>query len=51
MKTKHKRRVPTEEKLDEMGPDFFFWGYLKGKVYSNNPRTEEELKEHIRKEI
>jgi hypothetical protein len=22
--------------------DFFFWGYLKNKVYSNNPRTEEE---------
>jgi hypothetical protein len=23
-KTKYKRRVPTEEKLDERGPDFFF---------------------------
>jgi hypothetical protein len=32
------------------GPDFFFWGYLKDKVYSNNPRTE-ELKENIRREI
>jgi hypothetical protein len=33
------------------GPDFFFWGYLKDKVYSNNPRTEEELKENMRREI
>jgi hypothetical protein len=33
------------------GPDFFFWGYLKDKVYSNNPRTEEELKKNIRREI
>jgi hypothetical protein len=24
---------------------------LKDKVYSNNPRTEEELKENIRREI
>jgi hypothetical protein len=32
------------------GPDFFFWGYLKDKVYSNDPRTEEELKENIRRE-
>jgi hypothetical protein len=32
-------------------PDFFFWGYLKDKVYSNNPRTEEELKENFRREI
>jgi hypothetical protein len=33
------------------GPDFFFWGHLKEKVYSNHPRTEEELKENIRREI
>jgi hypothetical protein len=32
------------------GPDFFFWGYLKDKFYSNNPRTE-ELKESICREI
>jgi hypothetical protein len=31
--------------------DFFFWGYFKDKVCSNNPRTEEELKENIRREI
>jgi hypothetical protein len=36
--------VLTEEKLDGRGPDFFFWGYLKDTVYSNNPRIEEELK-------
>jgi hypothetical protein len=30
--------------------DFFFWGCLKDKVCSNNPRTE-ELKENIRREI
>jgi hypothetical protein len=43
--------VLTEEKLDEIGARLFFWGYLKDKVYSNNPRTEEELKENIRREI
>jgi RNA polymerase-binding transcription factor DksA len=37
-KTKHKRRVLTEEKLDATGA-------------SSNPRTEEELEENIRKEI
>jgi hypothetical protein len=31
--------------------DFFFWGYLKGKVCSNNPRTEEELEENSHREI
>jgi hypothetical protein len=31
--------------------DFFFWGCLKDKVYSSNPRTKEELKENIRSEI
>jgi RNA polymerase-binding transcription factor DksA len=37
-KTKHKRRVLTEKKLDNI-------------VASSNPRTEEELKENIRREI
>jgi hypothetical protein len=50
-KTKHKHRVLTEEKLDETGARLFFWGHLKDKVYSNNPRTEEELKVNIRREI
>jgi hypothetical protein len=26
-------------------------GYLKGKVYNSNPRTEEELKDNIHREI
>jgi hypothetical protein len=37
-KTKHKRRVLTEQKLDDTGA-------------SSNSRTEEELKENIRREI
>jgi hypothetical protein len=37
-KTKHKCRVLTEEKLDDIGA-------------SSNPRTEEELKENICGEI
>lgn len=32
-------------------PDFFLWGYLKDKLYSNKPRTISELKENIREEI
>ena len=31
--------------------DFFLWGYLKGKVYISKPRTLEELKDSIRREI
>jgi hypothetical protein len=31
--------------------DFFFWGCVKDKVYNSNPRTEEELKESICREI
>jgi len=30
---------------------FYLWGYLKGKVYANNPKTLEDLKENIRTEI
>jgi hypothetical protein len=29
----------------------FMWGYLKGKVYANNPKTLEDLKENIQTEI
>jgi hypothetical protein len=37
--------------LPDVNPcDFFFWSYLKDRVYSSNPRME-ELKENIRKEI
>ena len=31
--------------------DFFLWGYLKSKVYSNRPQSIEELKDAIRQEI
>ena len=31
--------------------DFYLWGCLKGKVYANNPKTLEDLKENIRDEI
>jgi hypothetical protein len=30
---------------------FFFWGCLKGKVYSCNPQMEKELKDDICREI
>ena len=36
---------------DLTAPDCFLWGYLKGKVYVNKPRTIEELKTNIRDEI
>ena len=32
-------------------PDYFLWGYLKDRVYKNNPRTIKDLKNNIRKEI
>ena len=31
--------------------DFFLWGFLKGKVYANDPQTILELKEEIRRTI
>ena len=31
--------------------DFFLWGYLKSRVHEGKPRTLEELKGAIRKEI
>lgn len=37
---------------DLTAPDFFLWGYLKCKVFQENPpRTKEDLKERIRQEI
>jgi len=30
---------------------FFWWGYLKSRVYTNRPRTIEELKLSIRQEF
>ena len=32
-------------------PDYFLWGYLKERVYQDNPDTIERLKENIRREI
>lgn len=36
---------------DLTAPDFFLWGYLKDRVYHNNPRTIQQLKASIREEI
>ena len=35
---------------DLTDPDFFLWGYLKSKVYSNRPTDLHTLKENIREE-
>ena len=32
---------------DLMAPDFFLWGYLKGKVYVNKPRTIQKFKANM----
>jgi hypothetical protein len=32
-------------------PDFFLWGLLTSRVYSNKPRTTDALKDTIRREI
>lgn len=31
--------------------DYFLWGYLKGKVYENNPRTVQDLKNNIKRAV
>jgi len=36
---------------DLTAPDFFLYGYLKDRVYRNNPRTIQQLKANIREEI
>jgi len=36
---------------DLTAPDFFLWGYLKSKVYSNRPTDLHTLKENIWEEI
>lgn len=36
---------------DLTAPDFFLWGYLKGKVYVNKPETIQHLKQNIEAEI
>ena len=36
----------------DLTPDFFLWGYLKDRIYSNpRPRTLDQLKDNIRREI
>ena len=32
-------------------PDFYLWGYLKGKVYIDKPNTIAQLKRNIQEEI
>ena len=32
-------------------PDYFLWGYLKGRVYQNKPRTTDSLKANFTEEI
>jgi len=32
-------------------PDYFLWGYLKGRVYRNKPRTINALKANVAEEI
>jgi len=32
-------------------PDYFLWGYLKGRVHQNKPRTTDALKANITEEI
>jgi len=32
-------------------PDYFLWGYLKGRVYQNKPRTIDALKANITEDI
>ena len=32
-------------------PDYFLWGYLKGRVYQNKPRNIDTLKANITEEI
>jgi len=44
--------VPWPPRLPDLtAPDFFLWGYLKSKVYSNRPTDLHTLKENIPEEI
>lgn len=36
---------------DLTAPDFFLWGYLKERVYLNDPKTLEDLKANIIREV
>ena len=45
-------RIGWPARSPDLNPcDFFLWGYLKSKVYSNRPQSIEELKDAIRQEI
>ncbi|CAK9802718.1 Histone-lysine N-methyltransferase SETMAR [Anthophora quadrimaculata] len=44
--------IPWPPRSPDLTPcDFFLWGYLKSKVYSNSPRTIQALQENIRREV
>jgi hypothetical protein len=54
--TQHKYRLISKNlwlprSPDLTPPDFFLWGLLKGRVYSNKPRTIDTLKDAIRREV
>ena len=36
---------------DLTAPDFFLWGFLKGKVYASKPDSLQQFKANIREEI
>jgi hypothetical protein len=40
-----------ERSPDLSASDYFLWGYLKAKLYTNKPRTTDDLKIEILKEI
>jgi len=41
----------TPRSPDLTPPDYFLWGYLKGRVYQNKSRTIDALKANITEEI
>ena len=43
--------MPPPHSPDLNPPDYFLWGYLKDRVYQDNPPTIERLKENIKREI
>jgi hypothetical protein len=47
--TAHTSCITMQTLSDIFGDDYQRW-YLKDKVYNNYPRTEEELKENVRRE-
>lgn len=48
----YRANVPWPPRSPDLTPlDFFLWGYLKSRVYADNPRTLEDLKDAIRLEM